>query len=951
MADGARAGKREPSTEELVSLHAPSLLRVERCSLLALAALLLVFTTCVRRPPPRLSYSLEVSSQTPRQMRIVLTLVDWAGPHLDLGGHSPTNVMQVEDLTVTTGDGQALRWDQRTETVRVAGAPVRLTTYRIRGPIPSKLSVCYRVSPGRREGDVHMGYTGRCFGYLGSDFGIVTGRDIFLLPERSESVPRIDVGFSLPEGWAAKIPWRRIAAGWVVESDRASAAEHLVAASIGFGCFRERVFFMGRTRVRLAFVEPAGGQETVERAAETFRRVIEYLDGVFRKDLGPEYLALIAPETPDGLDIVGGGWATGQGRTMIPVSTERLREFAFEWIEAYVRHQPYRTEIRRPEEFWMVDAIANYYSRCAVARAGFGDDEGVARALATGYLSAVTSQGVPRNLEGPYGTGEGDHVARESIGPFLLLLLDRELREKHAVTRGVDSIIPRFVSGRLAPSLWSILPRPSEWESFRADFVRGTVFAPVPDLFALAPTLDTPSVPGGEPVSSLTIAYTGNTDGYLENCGCKANQSGGVARRATIVDSVRSVDPEALVLDAGSSFDRPDQYQIHSVLAEKEQRLYLEMMDQMGYSAAAIGLGELSRGPRYFRELSRGLRIRFLAANVTAAGKPLGSASIHLRCRGRRIAVIGVFEPSRGGKSRLEYDKELARLQIEDPIRAIKREAEAVRPHADMVFVIGRLSPSSIRRAVQTIPGVDVVISTDPSVPRWDNVGPMADRVILKEDRAGFLGRTLVLYTHMGQYGLSIARLLLDAAGRIVGATWTDSWLTEAVPDEDRTRRAMNRFYDRIGASREAQTSVRPPLGEDPYWRDKRYAGAQACQNCHAAEFEQWKTTPHASAYKTLLDKHRHYQPVCVSCHVVGFGSTYGYRIGQPEHPLGNVQCEMCHGPGAEHVGTPSSSTIRKTVPEYVCLECHDPEHSDRFVYTEKLPRVMHDAGNEVPAH
>ena len=81
---------------------------------------------------------------------------------------------------------------------------------------------------------------------------------------------------------------------------------------------------------------------------------------------------------------------------------------------------------------------------------------------------------------------------------------------------------------------------------------------------------------------------------------------------------------------------------------------------------------------------------------------------------------------------------------------------------------------------------------------------------------------------------------------------------------------------------------------------------------------------------------------MCVSCHVVGFGSEYGYHVGQPENPLGNVQCEVCHGPGAEHAQHPSGANIRRQVSESVCLECHNPEHSDRFVYEERLPMVVH---------
>lgn len=877
-------------------------------------------------------------------MAITLLLKDWHGPYLDLCGHSPTNVMGIEDFVARGADGRGLRWTETEETVRVSGVPIQLAKYRIQGPIPSRLYVSYRVSPGREEGDAHIGFTGRCFGYLGRNFAIITGREVFLLPAKAESVRRIEVTFSLPPGWTPEAPWRRHQAGWMVEASRGSAAEHLAASTIGLGHFRERSFLAGRTRVRLATFEAVKSGELTTSAEDAVVRCVTYLRSVFGRDLGPEYLVLLAPETPEGRDIVGGGWATGQGRTLLPISTERLRQFAEEFIEAYVRYAPYRTETRHPEEFWLVDAIVGFYARRAVARAGLGDDEAVARGLATGYLTAVSTQGVSRDLEGPTTGSSGDRATWRSIGPLMLQELDHELRSRYSVAAGLDAIMPRFLSGGLAPSFWSLLPRrtPHEWDAFREDYVRGKTFAPVPDLFALVPTKNVPSPAGGEPSSHVTIVYTGNTDGYLENCGCKTNQSGGIARRATIVDSIRSVDPEAILLDAGSAIHRPDQYENPNVLARKEQRFYLEMLDRMGYAASTVGIGEIAQGADAFREQTRGLRLPFLSANVFDAGTVLGPRSVLLRPHGHRLLVIGVFDPPRGGKSQLRLDKELTRLSIRDVTESVREEIRDARPPPDLIVVMGKISPTTVRLLANALPELDIVISTDGNVPQWGRNSTARHQVILEEDQQGFLGRTLVLYTQIGMYGLSVADLDLDGAGRIAGAKLAESWLTDAVRDQNGIRRAMNRFYDRVGALAEAQAGVRAPLSGDPYWQGKRFAGAEGCRGCHQEEFAQWKGTPHASAYKTLLDKHRHYQPVCVSCHVVGFGSEYGYHVGQPENPLGNVQCEVCHGPGAEHAQHPSGANIRRQVSESVCLECHNPEHSDRFVYEERLPMVVH---------
>ncbi|HEV8128891.1 MAG TPA: cytochrome c family protein, partial [Candidatus Eisenbacteria bacterium] len=272
------------------------------------------------------------------------------------------------------------------------------------------------------------------------------------------------------------------------------------------------------------------------------------------------------------------------------------------------------------------------------------------------------------------------------------------------------------------------------------------------------------------------------------------------------------------------------------------------------------------------------------------------------------------------------------------------RIVDSLSASTDLVIVIGEIQPPTIRRLVAATSAIDMIVSSAFDTPRvvTTPTGPSLD----SNDESGFLGRTLVLYTAARQYGLSAARLDLDEGGRIAGATIEDFRLNEKIPDDPHVRRALNDFYDHIGAEAAAQRSVPTPFAWDHARTTGRYVGASTCKECHEQEFAQWETTPHAAAFKTLLDRHRHYQPACISCHVVGYGTAHGYRVGDLEKPLGSVQCEVCHGPGADHIREPSAANTMKQVPERVCLECHNPEHSDAFVYTEKLPKVRHDWKN-----
>jgi 2',3'-cyclic-nucleotide 2'-phosphodiesterase (5'-nucleotidase family) len=51
--------------------------------------------------------------------------------------------------------------------------------------------------------------------------------------------------------------------------------------------------------------------------------------------------------------------------------------------------------------------------------------------------------------------------------------------------------------------------------------------------------------------SELTLIYFGSANGILESCRCPGNPFGGLVNRAAVVDSLREIYPEAIVVDCG----------------------------------------------------------------------------------------------------------------------------------------------------------------------------------------------------------------------------------------------------------------------------------------------------------------------------------------------------------------------------------------------------------------
>lgn len=125
-------------------------------------------------------------------------------------------------------------------------------------------------------------------------------------------------------------------------------------------------------------------------------------------------------------------------------------------------------------------------------------------------------------------------------------------------------------------------------------------------------------------------------------------------------------------------------------------------------------------------------------------------------------------------------------------------------------------------------------------------------------------------------------------------------------------------------------------LGSSPY------AGAEACQSCHASSYKTWQESKHASALTTIRKPGRDSDPECVSCHVLGFTAKGGFVSEAASPHFANVQCESCHGPRKDHVANPGVKAKIVVKATNSCAECHTPPHSPRFNHSEYWKKIEH---------
>jgi hypothetical protein len=194
------------------------------------------------------------------------------------------------------------------------------------------------------------------------------------------------------------------------------------------------------------------------------------------------------------------------------------------------------------------------------------------------------------------------------------------------------------------------------------------------------------------------------------------------------------------------------------------------------------------------------------------------------------------------------------------------------------------------------------------------------------------IGRTVVVAGYPKGERLGVLILSLDEKARVSGFIYRWQLLGPETQESENVRGILRDYDAQVaGMFREAEA---PSSEQSPY------LGVSRCQECHRPFVESWNKTRHARAWEALEKVGKSHDPECVRCHVVGFGQPGGFRSIEATPPLADVQCEVCHGPGRDHL-TNGYGPMRD-VGVLTCLGCHTQDHSPDFQYPEYRKRIEH---------
>ncbi len=457
------------------------------------------------------------------------------------------------------------------------------------------------------------------------------------------------------------------------------------------------------------------------------------------------------------------------------------------------------------------------------------------------------------------------------------------------------------------------------------------------------------------PAPAAVLILSGEQHGYIEPCGCTENQSGGMSRRADLVQKLLDKNWPVAGLDVGGLVKR-DRLQ-----SQLKFETMLAALRDLNYKAIGLGPEDIRLRPDYLLSQHAPEQpdsIAFLGANVVFYESPeLGTPA---RWRtfehgGLKFGVTAVLGDSRRPELRQVQDVQItdAKSVLPEILQALTTEK------VDLRVLLSHGSLPEARELAKAFPAFDIILSAGgPEDPdgRPEVVG---NSVILNVGRKGKHAGVLAIYPDSDpRFRFELVQLDRERFG-----------------DSPRMIEHMRYYQQRL---REQEIVLaEPPVGHPS---GATFVGAKACAECHEEEFEIWAATGHGSAFDSLdpaNKRHgferlkgipREFDPECLCCHVTGWHpqDVYRYRSGfineefaadeqqkAMSHLLRGSGCENCHGPGSRHIELINDGKDELAVqqvrvtPEQAqssngCYMCHDLDNSPKFEFETYWPKIAH---------
>ncbi len=415
----------------------------------------------------------------------------------------------------------------------------------------------------------------------------------------------------------------------------------------------------------------------------------------------------------------------------------------------------------------------------------------------------------------------------------------------------------------------------------------------------------------------VVLFVSGDTRGYLEPCGCRRDQAGGLPARMTLIKQDQT--PNRLLVDVGNLTSGGRSYELLKV------HYLLAGMERMRYDAANLGEREAGLDRDTLAKLISESRLPLVSCNILNqdTGRPIAPATIITTAAGLRIGITGVAEANE--------DQIGPGLRVRPAAEALAETLPDLKQRADFIIVLAYARQDTLRALADRFHEIDCLLGGN---------------VAQSSESAERLNRA-VAFNVTGK-GKALGRLAFARKGSTLELAGSQALkVKDTIPPAPEMASIIAEFRESL---RQRSIELASEEGLDPIGRSQTtadlYVGQQECAGCHQNAHAINFSAAHTRAYERLTAKRAEFDPECLHCHTVGFGAKDGFTTLQRTPIMAGVQCENCHGRGGDHVKAKraklnTQSTFRPVTPN-TCVKCHDKENSENFDYKTYWPKIAH---------
>ncbi|HUS74118.1 MAG TPA: cytochrome c family protein [Sedimentisphaerales bacterium] len=394
----------------------------------------------------------------------------------------------------------------------------------------------------------------------------------------------------------------------------------------------------------------------------------------------------------------------------------------------------------------------------------------------------------------------------------------------------------------------------------------------------------------------VTVFLTGNELGTMKPCGCSGGQLGGLDRRSAVFNSVPA--KRRLVIDTGSFVEGDSEQDIIKF------NTIIQAFSLLGYDLVNLTEKDI--------EIAENLGLLDSIGSLFNIITSLKPTDVNLATKFTKKFSL---KSTTMAVTVAAFDVESA------PIEQIGRLFTA-QPGLQTVniLILNRCGPGIINSITkQAI--VDCLVcpaeSDEPALLSAPDKKP--------------------LVVSVGRFGRYICNLQIKPAKDKPILSFSPIPVIEDLPPDSSLLALYGDYQQRVKEANLLERYPRFPLPDG-----LEYTGSKSCKPCHEYEYEKWSTKAHAHAYATLKTVGSAFDPECAVCHVVGMKYESGFVSEQTTEDLKDVGCEVCHGPGSEHIRT--LGIAKTTRPKLDCTDCHTPETSGEYAGNEELyfEKIIH---------